>query len=198
MKVNFKRLFGVDLEGAKQDMRDRIKIEVEGNLEDEREDGFKEAKEGLEEQISAMDVIQKETIRVDTLKQLNSQKFKIIALIDLFITKTVLFQIWFDIITKLSFFIGIFAILFKAYKVSAIAFMIMLLLIMIGRLEDLYGNISYLVTGTGRTVNKLLDAYHYYGELEARLFLADFRGFSHTERDRKTWVYTTSHTKTAP
>ena len=196
--MSIKRLFCADLNETKRIIRDRIEGEVEGTLEDERKEAFSLNAIELCDSIACMATQQKEVMRIDTLKQLDEQRSRIITLWELFITRTALFQIWTDIFAKVGVIAAVVAFFLKAYGVALAIFAFALIFILMPLFGDLYSEISYITTGSGLIFDTLLEEYNRYGKLEARLFLADYRGLSHFKRDQKRWIYTTTHIIEAP
>ena len=191
--MGIRRLFCADFDETKRIIRDRVQVEVENTLEEEREESFSLNTIELCDSISCMATQQKEVMRIDTLRQLEDQRFKIIALWELFITRTALFQIWTDIFSRVGIIIAVIAFFCKIYGIAIVAFFFAMIFIVISLSENLYSQASYLATGSGRIFDMLLEEYNRYGKLEARLFLADYRGLSHFKKGQKRWIYTTTH-----
>ena len=191
--MGIKRLFCADLNETKRIIRDRIEDEVEGTLEEERAESFSLNTVELCDSISCMATQQKEVMRIDTVRQLEDQRSKIIALWELFIMRTALFQILTDAFAKIWAIITIIAFLLKLYGVAITALLIALVFIIMPLFGDLYSQVSYITTGSGWIFDTLLKEYNRYGRLEARLFLADYRGLANFKREQKNWIYTTTH-----
>jgi len=186
--------FGGDIKELKNIIRNQIETEVEGTLEEERDESFVQASLNLDEKIQYFGAKQKETLRVDTLRQLEDQRMHIYALWELFIARTVRFQCGFDILFFSAMIVAIIAFFTGFFGTALFAMIVVVLCILVSSMENIYSNLSYIFTGSGFIFNDLLKAYNRYGELEAKLRFSDFRGFSHVEdRDKKHWVYTSTH-----
>jgi hypothetical protein len=56
----------------------------------------------------------------------------------------------------------------------------------------------YILCGSFIISDKLLVEYHLYGRMEASVYYADYRNFSHIDEQKNTWVFTTSHKTASP
>ena len=188
-------ILGSYIDNAKRDFEKLIEINVEETLEEERDESYAKSLLELCDKIAVMANSQKDVMRVDTIKKLEDQRDKINALWKEFVDRTIMFSVWFDVYIRFGILFSITALLLKLYVVALVFLVASIALIISGHIEIVYNKLSYFFTGSRRFVEELQDAYARYGKLEAKLYLSDFRGMTHVEKDQKSWVFTTSHKK---
>ena len=182
----------LNTEGMRKILREQIEEEVEETLEEGRKEGFALASLYFGEENQGF------TQQKDELKaQLKNKRSEIYDLWELFITRTVRFQLIYDALFFVSMIVTVVAFLTGVFNVALISFIVFGLFTLTAGLNNIYSNLSYYLTGGNIIFNNLLDAYNQYGALEAKIRLADGHGFSHEENEAK-WIYTTSHEITSP
>jgi hypothetical protein len=191
--MNVQKIFGSYIDGAKEMLRKEIETEIEENLEHERDDAFTTGVLEYCDKICLMGQKQKEVLRVDTLRSLDDQKSKIIALWELYVDRTVAFSIWFDIYMYTGVFFSIVTLFLKLYVIMAVFLAFSILMAIASHSPAIYVKLCYFFTGTGGIIKKLFTKYNRYGKLEAKLTLADDCDFLDFKREYKKWLYTTSH-----
>ena len=189
------KYFGGYIEDAKKSFAKAIEVNIEATLEKERNDGYADGTRTYSDKLECMTAQQKETMRLDAMRMLETQKQKIVSLWDNYIDKTIMFSVWIDVYIRVGIIVSVIMLLMKIYLISAIFFFAALVLIVISNVAVLHNNICYFFTGSKKCFEELDNAYYRYGKLEAKLHLADHRGLSRNRREQKFWVYTTSHEK---
>lgn len=195
--MNVQKIFVSYIDEAKEMLRKEIETEIEENLEQERDDAFIIGVLEYCDRICLIGQKQKEVLRVDTLRSLDDQRFKIIALWELYVDRTVAFSIWFDVYMYTGVFFSIVTLFLKLYVIMAVFLAFSILMAIASHSPTIYVKLCYFFTGTGGIIKKLFTEYNRYGKLEAKLTLADDCDFLDFKREYKKWLYTTSH-KIAP
>lgn len=195
--MNVQKIFGSYIGDAKVLLEKEIEAEVEENLEHEREDAFAT---NILEYCDKSNIIgekQKEVLKEDTIRKLEDQRIKIVALWELYINRTIMFSILFDA----CMYVGVIAaIIAFALQLKTLIFVFMIysfFMMAISYSSTVYVNLCYFFTGTGRIIRTLFKEYGRYGKLEAKLTLADDCNPLAFKRECKKWLFTTSH-KIAP
>lgn len=195
--MGIKSLFYTDFRKTKQIYRREFEFEVEATLEEERVDGY--ARQALEcvERVGMLTNDEKENLRIEMLRKLDLKHDEITGLIDTFISRSSWFVIIFDTIVRITIIVAIIAAILGRFDLVPTILLFLFVLFMISQIKSLFARISYVFAGGERIFDILLDLYYIYGEIEAVLFFADYRGLSRANDNQKIWIYTTSH-KTAP
>ena len=195
--MGIKRLFYTDFRETQRIYRREFEAEVEATLEEERVDGY--ARQALEcvERVKRLSNDEKEHLRIEMLSRLDLKHDEIENLIDTFISRSSWFVIVFDTITRLTIIVAIVTAILGRFDLVATILIFLFALFIISQIKSLFAQISFILTGSGKIFNTLFDLYHIYGEIEAVLFFADYRGISRANDRQKIWIYSTSH-KTAP
>ena len=195
--MNVQKIFGSYIDGAKEMLRKEIETEIEENLEHERDDAFATGVLEYCDRISVIGQKQKEVLKADTIRKLDDQRIKIVALWELYVDRTIAFSIWFDVYMYSGVFLSIMTLLLKLYVIMAVFLTFSILMAIASHSPAIYVKLCYFFTGTGGIIKKLFTEYNRYGKLEAKLTLADDLDFLDFKREYKKWLYTTSH-KIAP
>ena len=195
--MNVQNIFGSYIDGAKGLIRKEIETEIEENLEHERDNAFTTGVFEYCDRISVIGQKQKEVLKADTIRKLDDKRNEIITLWELYVDRTIAFSIWFDVYMYTGVFFAIVAFFLKVYVIMTFLLASSILMFIASHISVIYVHLSYFFTNTGGILKKLFKEYNRYGELEAKLTLADDLDFIDFKREYKKWLYTTSH-KIAP
>lgn len=186
------RVFCADLKATKQIAEEQIVANVEGVLEEEREEGFVEGSLDCCDEILALSDEDKDLLRENLVKDLQERRFRILGMIELFINRWVFLQIAVDVFLRIGTIIAIIALALKCFVVAIVLFLLVIQLMIISSVDEMYSEFSYVFIGGRLLIDRLLIEYYFYGKTEAKIALADRHGFS-PKREQKRWVYTSTH-----
>lgn len=179
-------------------IRERISNTAESVFEDERRKGYAEGAIEFGEEIEQMVVLEKEQLRNNFSRDLSLKRSNIITLWETVINRTTSFQIWFEIVIRLTFFIALFSLLFSAYRIAIIFGIFTAISFIVSVVPGLFQTVMFISTGCCQISDRLLMAYYQYGRIEAALYFADYRDISKISETQKHWIYTTSHKTASP
>ncbi len=196
--LDLRRLFLMDINETKRLIRDRIEMMAEECYENERINGFATGAIEFGDEVLNLVPMQKEELRIRSLHDLKEIRGEICGLWMTMIDRTAMFQVIIDAATKLTFIASIVFLFFKLHYVALFFFLYSLLLFLLTKTKTIFPTVMYVLCGSFIISDKLLVSYHMYGRMEASIYYADYRNFSHIDQQVDTWVFTTSHKKSSP
>lgn len=187
----------MDVAETKRMVRNRIEIGAEEYFEKERINGFTVGALDFGDTISELVPMQKEELRIRSIHDLSNIRDAICKEWGKLIDRTALFQVGIDFTIKITFIVSILFLFLHWHKISIVFILISLILYAITIIPGMFPLVMYYVCGSFIISDHLLILYHQYGRVEASIYFADYRNFSHINEKENTWVFTTSHKTTS-
>jgi|GEM_PF-5214276 len=192
------RYFERELRDVKHEIRRRIEEQAEFVFEEERENGYVECMLEICDDVEIMTHEQKESLRLECLRELNVLRREIESLWEKQIDRTARFQVGTNIFILVGLIATALMFIFGYYNSAIFSITIIVAVIMISKINALYSQIMYFFTATWAISDQLLVTYNKYGRTEAALKLADWRDFSKNITDERKWIFSTTHKVEAP
>jgi hypothetical protein len=144
--------------------------------------------------------IEKETIRIEMIKDMEEIRTEIYQLWGNLILRTAKFQVTVDSTWKIAVLAGLICLCCRSIESALVLFGFALLVQLFLHTKKLFQIVMYVVSGSGLISDQLYGQYEEYGRREASLYLADYRHLSTNADDEapKPWIFTSSHKTKAP
>ena len=186
------------IDEAKDLIRKRIEYTAEGTFEDERRKAYAEGALSFGENIELMTLDDREKLRLKCQRDLKEKRNDIVSLWEKMIERTAYFQIEFEIVARLVFFVALICFLFSIYTAAIVFGIVTIILFIISIIPGLFQTVMFILTGLGFISDRLLVRYTEYGRIEAALYFADYRRLTRVREQQQTWIFTTSHKNPPP